>query len=107
MDGRPPFFAYPWVKLRGIPSLRYQDKIAGTAELEGRYLLAPRLEISAFTGLGYTSDDIPLFDNPNRIYNFGVGTRYKVFDVHNVWVGLDIARGPEEWNWYIQVGHAW
>jgi len=24
-----------------------------------------------------------------------------------VWVGVDIARGPEDWNYYIQVGHPW
>lgn len=107
VDGRTPFYAYPWVQLRGIPALRYQDKVAGAAEVEGRYLLAPRWEIAAFAGLGYTSKDVPLFDNPGSIYSCGLGTRYKVFDAHNVWMGVDIARGPEDWNWYIQVGHAW
>ena len=107
VDGTPPFFAFPFVKLRGIPALRYQDKVAGAAEVEGRYLLAPRWEVSAFAGLGYTSDRISLFENPDSIYNFGVGGRYKVFDAHNVWMGIDIARGPEDWNWYIQVGHPW
>jgi hypothetical protein len=107
VDGIPPFFAFPFVKLRGIPALRYQDQVAGAAEAEARYLLAPRWEVSAFAGLGYVSDRIPLFDNPGSIYNFGVGGRYKVFDAHNVWMGVDIARGPEAWNWYIQVGHPW
>lgn len=107
IGGKPPFFAYPYVKLRGIPALRYQDKMAGVAEIEGRYLLAPRWEVSAFTGLGYVSDDIPLFDNPDKLYNFGVGARYKVFDAHNVWLGIDVARGPEDWNYYVQVGQAW
>lgn len=107
IDGRPPFFGYPWISLRGIPALRYQDKIVGVAEIEGRYLLAPRWEISAFAGLGHTSDEVPLFTNPGHIYNFGLGTRYKVFDAHNVWMGIDIARGPEDWNWYIQIGQAW
>jgi len=27
--------------------------------------------------------------------------------VQNVWVGIDTARGPEEYNWYIQIGRAW
>jgi hypothetical protein len=107
VDGRPPFFGYPWVSLRGIPALRYQNRVAGALELEWRYLLAPRWEASVFGGLGHTSDDVPLFDNPGSIYNFGLGVRYNVFQAHNVWLGLDIARGPEEWNWYIQVGHPW
>lgn len=107
VDGRPPFFAYPFVKLRGIPALRYQDEMAGAAEAEVRYRVAPRWEVTAFAGLGYTSDRIKLFDNPGSIYNYGLGGSYNVFQAHNVWMGIDIARGPEDWNWYIQVGHPW
>jgi hypothetical protein len=107
VDGSVPFFAVPFVKLRGVPALRYQNKIAGAAEVEARYLVRPKWEVSAFGGLGYTSDDFPIYDNPDSIYNFGVGARYNIFEAHNVWVGLDIARGPEDWNYYIQVGHPW
>ena len=106
-NGRPPFFAYPWVKLRGIPALRYQDEVAGALEVEGRYLLAPRWEVSAFAGIGRTSNEIPLFENPDSIYNFGLGARFKILEAHNVWMGVDFARGPEDWNGYIQVGHPW
>jgi len=107
VSGEPPFFAYPFVKLRGIPALRYQNQVAGAAEAEIRYRLAPRWEASVFGGLGYTNDSIRLFQNPSSIYNYGVGGRYQVFQAHNVWLGMDIARGPEDWNWYIQVGHPW
>lgn len=107
VDGRVPFFAVPFVKLRGVPALRYQNKIAGAAEVEARYLVRPKWEVSAFGGLGYTSDDFPIYENPDSIYNFGFGARYNIFEAHNVWVGVDIARGPEDWNYYIQVGHPW
>lgn len=107
VDGRPPFFAYPYVDLRGIPALRYQDKKTGLFEIEGRYRVRPRIEVSVFGGLGYVSDDVPLFTNPDNIYNFGVGGRYNIFESHNIWIGLDIARGPEDWHGYIQVGHQW
>jgi hypothetical protein len=107
VDGRVPFFAVPFVKLRGVPALRYQNKIAGAAELEARYLVRPKWEVSAFGGLGYTSDDFPIYENPESIYNFGFGARFNIFEAHNVWVGVDIARGPEDWNYYIQVGHPW
>jgi hypothetical protein len=83
VDGRPPFFAYPFVKLRGIPALRYQDEMAGAAEAEVRYRVAPRWEVTAFAGLGYTSDRIKLFENPGSIYNYGLGGRYNVFQAHN------------------------
>jgi len=107
VDGRVPFFAIPFVSLRGIPALRYQNRIAGAVEMEARYLIRPKWEVSVFGGLGFTSDDYPIFDNTDSIHNFGFGGRYNIFEAHNVWVGLDIARGPEDWNWYIQVGHPW
>lgn len=107
VDGQAPFFAIPFVKLRGIPALRYQNKIAGAVEVEGRYLIRPRWEVSVFGGLGYTSDDYPIFENTDSIYSYGLGGKYNIFQAHKVWVGLDVARGPEDWNWYIQVGHAW
>lgn len=107
VDGRVPFFAVPFVSLRGVPALRYQNKTAGAVEVEGRYLIRPRWEVSVFGGLGFTSDAFPIYDNPDSIYNFGFGGRYNIFEAHNVWVGMDIARGPEDWNWYLQVGHPW
>ncbi|MFC1689134.1 hypothetical protein ACFL0N_00570 [Pseudomonadota bacterium] len=107
VDGRAPFFAIPFVKLRGVPALRYQNKVAGAAEMEVRYLIGPRWEVSLFGGVGFASDDYPLFENPDSIYNFGFGGRFNIFEAHDVWVGLDIARGPEDWNYYIQVGHPW
>jgi hypothetical protein len=107
VDGRVPFFAIPFVSLRGVPALRYQNKTAGAAEVEIRYLIRPKWEVSAFGGVGFTSDAYAIFENPDSIYNFGVGGRYNIFEAHNVWVGLDVARGPEDWNWYIQVGHPW
>lgn len=107
VDGKPPFYGYPWVKLRGIPAMRYQDEIAGAVEVELRYLVAPKWDVMGFAGLGFTEGDKLIFDNPVNIYSFGVGVRRKVIEKQNVWVGLDVARGPEEWNSYIQVGHAW
>jgi hypothetical protein len=107
VDGRVPFFAIPFVNLRGVPALRYQNKIAGAAEAELRYLIRPRWEVSAFGGLGFTSDHYVIYDNPDSIYTFGVGGKYNIFVEHNVWIGVDVARGPDDTSWYVQVGHPW
>jgi hypothetical protein len=107
IDGRAPFFAVPWVSLRGIPALRYQGDRVAMAEIEGRYNFSPRWAMIAFTGVGTVSSDIPIIDTEQSINSYGVGGRYKIFEAQNVWLGLDIARGPEDTNWYIQVGHAW
>ena len=107
VSGQPPFYGYPWVKLRGIPAMRYQDELAGAVEVEGRFQLAPKWEVLGFAGKGFTSGDNPLFENPGNIHNIGVGARFKVIEAQNVWMGLDVAKGNEDWNWYIQVGHPW
>lgn len=107
ISGDAPFFAIPYVSLRGIPALRYQGDRVGVAEIEGRYNFTPKWAMIAYTGLGKVSSDIPVFDTQQDIYSYGVGARYRIFEVQNIWVGIDIARGPEETNWYIQVGQAW
>ena len=107
IDGRAPFFAIPWVSLRGIPALRYQGDRVLVGEIEGRYNFTPKWAMVAFAGSGSVASDIPVIDTEQSIYSYGLGGRYKIFDAQNVWVGLDIARGPEETNWYIQVGHPW
>lgn len=106
-SGDAPFFAYPFVKLRGIPALRYQGDRTLVGEIEARYNFTPRWTMIGFAGSGKVSSDLPIFDTEQSIYNFGLGARYKIFDVQNVWIGIDIARGPEEFNWYIQIGQSW
>jgi hypothetical protein len=107
IDGRAPFFAIPWVSLRGIPALRYQGDRVLVGEIEGRYNFTPKWAMVAFAGSGSVASDVPVIDTEQSIYSYGLGGRYKIFEAQNIWVGLDIARGPEETNWYIQVGHPW
>ena len=106
-SGDAPFFAYPYVNLRGIPALRYQGDRTLVGEIEGRYNFTPKWAMIGFAGSGKVSSDIPIFDTEQSIYSYGLGLRYKIFDVQNIWIGLDIAKGPEDYNWYIQVGQAW
>jgi hypothetical protein len=107
IDGRAPFFAIPWVSLRGIPALRYQGDRVLVGEIEGRYNFTPKWAMVAFAGSGSVASNVPVIDTEQSIYSYGLGGRYKIFEAQNVWVGIDIARGPEETYWYIQIGHAW
>ena len=95
------------MKLRGIPALRYQGERVGVAEIEGRYNFSSKWAMIGFAGKGWVSSNIPIIETKQSIYNFGLGGRYKIFDAQNIWVGIDIARGPEDFAWYIQVGQAW
>ena len=49
---------------------------------------------------------LPGEDDPD-IHSYGAGSRFNIFEDKNVWVGIDVARGPEDWAWYIQVNHPW
>jgi len=107
VDGRPPFFAVPYVSIRGIPALRYQGKTAGVAEVEGRFNISPRWAAVAFAGAGFTDVKEPNQETADTIKAYGGGIRFQALKSQNVWLGLDIAKGPEEYYWYIQMGHPW
>ena len=106
-NGDAPFFAVPYVPLRGIPAMRFQGDTAGAVEIEGRYNIKPRWAAIAFAGAGFIDWDDSTKVTENDIYSAGVGFRWQLFVEQNVWIGMDIAKGPEESNWYIQIGHPW
>jgi len=107
VDGNPPFWSYPWVTLRGVPAMRYQNERAGVAEVEARFSLAKRWGVVGFVGKGKTDGDIPAFETQDDILAGGVGGRFLFKPEESLWVGIDVARGPEDTYWYIQVGQAW
>jgi hypothetical protein len=107
ISGRAPFFAVPYVKLRGIAALRYQGDRVAVAEIEGRYNFSPKWALIGFVGKGAVSSNLDIIDTDQNIRSFGLGGRYKIFDAQNIWIGIDIAKGPEDYNWYIQIGQAW
>lgn len=106
-DGDYPFYAAPYVNLRGIPALRYQGKSAGVVEIELRYQFAKRWAVLGFTGEGWTDERNLADQTANEIDAFGFGVRWLALPTKNVWVGLDLARGPEEDAFYIQMVHPW
>jgi len=107
IDGQAPFFAVPWVTLRGIPAMRYQGERVAVAEVEARYHFHPKWAVLAFAGAGDVTSDVPAIDTEQNITSYGLGARFKIFEAQNVWIGIDIARGPEDTNWYIQIGQSW
>jgi hypothetical protein len=107
VDGEPPFFDFPSVKLRGIPALRYQADIAGAVEAEGRFEIRPRWNATVFAGRGFTGSDEPFTAGDESIWTFGTGARYQLFPAQNIWFGIDVARGLEQWAFYLKINHGW
>lgn len=106
-SGDIPFFAQPYLKLRGLPALRYQDRNAAGAEVELWWLATPRWSLLGFSGAGRAWGRQTDFNAARTVTAGGVGFRYLIARRLGVHAGLDVARGPEETVVYIQVGSAW
>ncbi len=107
VSGSPPFYAYPYVSLRGIPALRYQGKFALVVETEQLYNISPRWGVVGFTGFGAAIDSVDEKIKNELVYNYGAGARYLVIKDLGLKIGADIARGPEDFAFYMSVGSAW
>ena len=106
-DGDVPFFAEPFVPLRGIPALRYSGDVAGVVEAEFRYQFAKRWAVLTFAGAGFVDDIDPSTGTDDDIRSWGLGVRWLALKEENVWIGVDWARGPEDDAFYIQLTHPW
>ena len=104
-DGAP-FYGLPFIRLRGVPALRYQGEKAGSVEVEGRWVVHPRWSLVGFAGAGM-AEGTDAQGDASDIYAGGGGFRYLLARKVGMWAGIDAARGPEDWAFYIQLGSAW
>ena len=102
--GNLPFYALPFLTLRGIPAMRYQGKYTALFETEQSIMLNRRWGIVVFAGYGHT-----FYDNTDGsgAWNTGTGFRYLIARLFGLKMGVDIARGPEDWAVYIVFGSSW
>lgn len=107
VDGDAPFYAKPYINMRGIPKLRYQGEVASSIEAEVRYNPHPRWEMSIFGGVGRAGDELKDLESAETANSYGLGFRYLMARLLGFKMGLDVARGPEETVVYIQAGGAW
>ena len=107
VSGDPPLWGYPWISLRGVPALRYQNEVAGALEAELRWNIFTKWAGVGFVGVGATTGNTRVYENESGIVAGGIGGRYLFRPQDDLWVGVDIAKGPEDAYAYIQVGHAW
>ncbi len=100
--GDVPFYALPYVQLRGVPALRYQGRSAVVAETELRWDFVTRWSAIGCAGAGAV-------DAPRRevAWSVGGGFRYLLARAFGLRMGLDVARGPEQWALYVVFGNGW
>ena len=106
--GEAPFYAYPFVSLRGIPALRYQGDNVLVSETEWSYNVYRRWTLLGFFGGGKAFSDFGDFGQANWAYTVGTGFRYKVARLLGVDMGADFAWGNgEDFAFYIVFGTSW
>ena len=91
--GDVPFYAAPFVSLRGVASGQYQDNNVVVGEVEGRYNVNARWSVLGFGGAGKAWGRWHDFDNTDTAWNAGLGFRYLIARKLGVTVGMDVARG--------------
>lgn len=102
-----PPFAMPGLDMRGIPAARYQAENVALVEGELTWQFTPRWSVLGFVGAGWADNSGSDLFSSSTIVSQGVGFRYNIARLYGLHVGLDVARGPEDTVWYIQVGSAW
>ncbi|BCF90949.1 glyceraldehyde-3-phosphate dehydrogenase [Paraburkholderia largidicola] len=102
-----PFYAQPYVDLRGVQKGRYQDRNALTAEIELRWDLIPRWSLLGFTGVGKAYGRWHSFSESQNVQSVGAGVRYLIARKLGLAVGIDVAHSKDQNAFYIQVGSGW
>lgn len=105
--GSPPFYLLPYIDMRGVPSARYQGKINALVETEQRWDFTRRWSSVFFGGVGKAFDSFSDFGNNQWVYSYGVGGRYLLARKFKLRMGIDVARGPEQFAYYIVFGSSW
>jgi hypothetical protein len=93
--------------MRGIPALRYQNESTAVLSTELRWNIFGRWAAVGFVGAAATRGDALIFQDESGIYAGGIGGRFLFRPQDSLWVGIDVARGPEETALYVVMGHKW
>ena len=107
VTGTPPFYMLPYIDLRGIPIYRYQGRADILSELEMRWDFTSRWSMMLFSGTGKAFDDWKDFGDADWVVSYGTGFRYLLARKFKLRGGIDVAKGPESWAYYIVFGSNW
>lgn len=105
--GDPPFFLLPFIDMRGVPAARYQGKADVLGEAEIRWDPVRRWSLVAFGGAAKAFDDWKEFGEAGWTASGGAGFRYLLARQFKLRIGVDVARGPDTWAYYIVFGSNW
>ncbi|MGS0680537.1 BamA/TamA family outer membrane protein [Shewanella sp. 125m-7] len=103
-DNRLPIFTYPYIDLRGIPKNRYQGQNVSAGEVQLMWKINPRWMLVSFVGSGLAGKSNSDMWDSEQQSAYGAGFRYTIARRYGLHMGIDLARGPEDTAWYVNVG---
>lgn len=105
--GEVPFYMQPFVYLRGVPAMRYQGEFTALIETEQEILFGKRWSMVAFGGVGHAFKSLDEMNVGSSAWSVGTGFRYLIAQTFGLKMGLDVARGPEQYAIYVVFGNSW
>ena len=105
--GDVPFYAFPFIDMRGIKVMQYQGDQTLLSELELAWQFHPRWTIIGFGGVAKAFNSGFKESKDETVTTKGTGIRYLIAKQLGLQMGFDIAKGPDDTAFYIQVGSAW
>ena len=107
VGGNAPFYLLPYIKMRGIGAMVYQGDQVLQLETEQRFDVTLRWSVLGFAGVGKTFSSSRYLDDPTWHVAGGAGFRYLLSRIFRMRMGVDLAVGPDQFAYYIVLGHYW
>jgi hypothetical protein len=107
MSDDAPFYVLPYVTMRGLPAAKYQGQQSLQFETEQRFDISRRWSLVGFVGTGRTYTTNEYFEDNNWYWAGGAGFRYLIARLFRLRMGIDVARGPDQFAYYFVFGHYW
>jgi hypothetical protein len=107
MSDDAPFYVLPYVTMRGLPAAQYQGQQVLQFETEQRFDFLKRWSVVGFVGTGRSYSTHEYLEDNTWYWAGGAGFRYLIARLFKLRMGVDIARGPDQFAYYIVFGHYW
>jgi hypothetical protein len=102
-----PFYARPFIRMRGVPLMKYQNSNTLLMETEVSYAFAKRWNVLGFAGIGTAYESLSDFDKGRSVRTLGTGFRYLLARKLGAKMGIDFAASQDDLAFYIIFGSAW
>lgn len=108
MVGDSPFYAKPFISLRGVPAMKYQSNNTMLVETEWKFKVYKRWSLDFFGGTGKAFKSFQEFGPATWVYNYGLGFRYILSRLFGMDAGVDFAwSNDKDFAFSIVFGSAW